>query len=63
MTSKDRGSEFGTGSSDALRNLRMAYKFKGKVLAGQKFPNPGSDFSFNKYRNSKIFMAELQKMN
>jgi hypothetical protein len=40
----------------------MAYKFKGKVLAGQKFPNPRSDSSFKKYLNNKIFIAELKKM-
>jgi len=62
LTSKDRGTEFATGNSDALRNLRMAYKFKGKVLAGQKFPNPRSDSSFKKYLNNKIFIAELKKM-
>jgi hypothetical protein len=47
---------------DALRNLRLAYKCKGKVLAGQEFPDPKFDSSFKKYLNSKIFMAELQKM-
>ena len=47
---------------DALHNLRLAYKYKGKVLAGQEFPNPRSDSSFKKYLNNKIFMAELQKM-
>ena len=47
---------------EALRNLRLAYKYKGNVLAGQKFPNPRSDSSFKKYRNNKIFMAELRKM-
>ena len=62
MTSKDRGSEFATGSSDALHNLRLAYKYKGRVLAGQEFPDPRFDSSFKKYLNNKIFMAELQKM-
>jgi tetratricopeptide (TPR) repeat protein len=47
---------------DAVRNLRLAYKNKDKVLAGQKFPNPRSDSSFKKYLNNKIFMAQLQKM-
>jgi len=47
---------------EALRNLRLAYKYKGKVLPGQKFPDPRSDSSFKKYRNNKIFMAELRKM-
>jgi len=47
---------------DALSNLRLAYKYKSKVLAGQEFPNPRSDSSFKKYLNNKMFMAELQKM-
>ena len=47
---------------EALRNLRLAYKYKGKVLAGQKFPDPRSDSSFKKYLNNKIFIAELKKM-
>lgn len=47
---------------EALRNLRLACKYKGNVLPGQKFPNPGADSSFKKYLNDKIFLAELQKM-
>ena len=47
---------------EALRNLRLAYKYKGKVLPGQKFPDPRSDSSFKKYLNNKIFIAELKKM-
>jgi tetratricopeptide (TPR) repeat protein len=46
----------------ALRNLRLAYKYKTQILADQKFPNPMSDSSFKKYLDNKIFMAELQKM-
>jgi tetratricopeptide (TPR) repeat protein len=46
----------------ALRNLRLAYQYKGKVWAGQEFPDPRFDSSFKKYLNNKIFLAELQKM-
>ncbi len=47
---------------DTLRSLRLAYKYKGKILADQRFPDPRSDSSFRKYQDNKIFMAELQKM-
>lgn len=47
---------------EALRNLRLAYKYKGNVLPGQTFPEPRSDSSFKKYANDKIFITELQKM-
>jgi tetratricopeptide (TPR) repeat protein len=47
---------------EALSNLRLAYKYKSKVLADQKFPSPRSDPSFKKYLNNKMFMAELLKM-
>lgn len=47
---------------EALRNLRLAYKYKRHVLPGQTFPDPKSDSSFKKYANNKIFIAELQKM-
>jgi tetratricopeptide (TPR) repeat protein len=47
---------------EALRNLRLAYKYKRNVLPDQTFPDPESDSSFKKYVNNKIFIAELQKM-
>jgi tetratricopeptide (TPR) repeat protein len=47
---------------EALSNLRLAFKCKGKLLPDQEFPNPRSDSSFKKYINNKVFMAELQKL-
>lgn len=48
--------------SEAIRYLRLAYKFKGNMWSGETIPDPGSDSSFKKYLNDHHFMEELKKM-
>lgn len=45
-----------------LKNLRMAYKYKGNMIYGEDFPDPKVDPSFSKYMQDKDFSAELGKM-
>jgi len=47
---------------EALRNLRLAYQYKGNMLSGKSFPDPKKDPSFKKYLKDKHFRAELDKM-
>ena len=47
---------------EALRNLRLAYQYKGNMLSGESFPDPKKDPSFKKYLKDKRFRAELEKM-
>lgn len=45
-----------------LKNLRLAYKYKGNMISGENFPDPKEDSSFSKYLQDKEFSAELGKM-
>jgi tetratricopeptide (TPR) repeat protein len=47
---------------DAIKNLRLAWKYHSDVLPGDSFPDPRSDSSFAKYLNNEQFRAELDKM-
>ena len=47
---------------EAIRNLRLAYKYKGNKLPGENLPDPKSDPSLKKYLNNKTFIAEIQKI-
>lgn len=47
---------------EALRNLRLAYRYKANMLPGEPFPDPKTDSSFKKYLKDKQFRAELDKM-
>jgi tetratricopeptide (TPR) repeat protein len=46
----------------ALTSLRMAYKYKDKVLPGESLPKPEEDSSFTKYLQDNEFKAELDRM-
>jgi hypothetical protein len=45
-----------------LKNLRMAYKYKGNMIYGEDFPDPKQDSSFSKYMQDKDFIAEMGKL-
>lgn len=47
---------------EALRNLRMANKFKNNMIPGETLPDPRTDSSFRECLNDKQFKAELDTM-
>jgi tetratricopeptide (TPR) repeat protein len=46
----------------AIKNLKLAYKYKNNMLPGEILPNPRNDSSFNKYINTAKFKAELDRL-
>jgi len=46
----------------ALKNLRLAFKYKDNMISGEKFPDPKTDSSFRKFMQDKDFSAEMRKM-
>lgn len=47
---------------NAIKWLRPAFKYKDNMLAGERFPNPETDSSFAKFRDSEKFKKALQEM-
>ena len=51
---------------NAIKYLRLAFKHKGNMIAGERFPNPETDSSFEKFRDSEKFkkaVAEMDRLN
>jgi len=46
----------------AIKNLKLAYKYKKNMLPGETLPNPRNDSSFKKYINTEKFKAELNQI-
>jgi tetratricopeptide (TPR) repeat protein len=47
---------------NAIKYLRLAFKHRSNVLEGTRFPNPETDSSFAKFRNSDKFKKALKEM-
>jgi tetratricopeptide (TPR) repeat protein len=47
---------------DAIKYLRLAYKNKSNMIAGERFPNPMTDSSFEKFRDSEKFVNAVAEM-
>lgn len=51
---------------NAIAQLRLAYKYKANMLKGERFPDPMTDSSFEKFRDGENFkkaIAEMKKRN
>jgi tetratricopeptide (TPR) repeat protein len=46
----------------AIKNLKLAYKYKSNMLPGEKLPDPRTDSSFKKYLNNNTFVEELNRL-
>ena len=47
---------------DAIKNLRLAFKYKGNSIPGESVPDPRTYSSFEKYLNNPEFKAALEQM-
>src|SRR5262245_34950465 len=47
---------------NAIKWLRLAFKYKKNMIAGERFPNPETDSSFQKFMDSEKFRAALKEM-
>lgn len=47
---------------DAIKNLRLAFKYKANSIPGEFIPDPRTDSSFEKYLNNPEFKAALDQM-
>ncbi len=47
---------------NAIKWLRLAFKHKANMIAGERFPNPETDSSFAKFRESEKFKKALAEM-
>lgn len=47
---------------NAIKYLRMAFKYKANMIAGERFPNPETDSSFAAFRDSEKFKKALKEM-
>lgn len=48
--------------ADAIKYLRLAFKYKVNIVPGEEFPDPETDGSFEKFRNSEKFKKALAEM-
>ena len=46
----------------AIKNLRLAYKFKANTIPGEHLPNPATDDSFTRFMNNEKFVKALKEM-
>jgi|ERR1051325_2715951 tetratricopeptide (TPR) repeat protein len=46
-----------------LPNLRLAFKYKGNMMGGERFPDPANDDSFQRFMNDERFLALLRDAN
>jgi hypothetical protein len=47
---------------EALEQLRLAYKYKANMIAGESFPDPLTDDSFRNFVNDKKFVDAIHEM-
>ena len=47
---------------NAIKWLRLAFKYKANMLRGERFPNPETDSSFAKFRDSEKFKKAIAEM-
>jgi tetratricopeptide (TPR) repeat protein len=47
---------------NAIKYLRLAYKYKANMIEGERFPNPETDSSFEKFLDSEKFMKAIAEM-
>lgn len=47
---------------NAINYLRLAYKYKANMIKGERFPNPETDSSFEKFLDSEKFMTAIAEM-
>ena len=47
---------------NAIKWLRPAFKYKANMMAGERFPNPETDSSFAKFRDSEKFRKAIAQM-
>lgn len=47
---------------NAIKSLRLAFKYKENMLTGEGLPNPENDSSFAKFRESEKFRKALAEM-
>lgn len=52
-----------TGDEDnAIKYLRLAFKYKANMMEGESFPDPMTDSSFSKFADSEKFKAAIKEM-
>ena len=49
-------------STDGIYGIRLAFKHKANMIAGERFPNPETDSSFAKFRDSEKFNKAVAEM-
>lgn len=47
---------------NAIKNLRLAFKYKANMIEGERFPNPETDSSFKKFREGEKFKKAIAEM-
>jgi len=47
---------------NAIKNLRLAFKYKNNMIKGERFPNPETDSSFKNFLESETFQKALAEM-
>jgi len=47
---------------NAIKWLRLAYKYKSNMIPGERFPNPETDSSFQKFKDNEKFRAAIKEM-
>jgi len=48
--------------ANAIKFLRLGYKYKNNMLTGERFPDPMTDSSFEKLRDSDTFKKAVKEM-
>ncbi len=46
----------------AIKNLRLAYKFRDNMIPGEHLPNPATDSSFTRFLSNEKFVKALKEM-
>jgi tetratricopeptide (TPR) repeat protein len=47
---------------NAIKWLRSAFKYEANMIAGERFPDPETDSSFTKFRDSEKFRTAIKEM-
>ena len=47
---------------NAIKYLRLAYKYKDNMLKGERLPDPMNDSSFARFRDSEMFKKAVKEM-
>jgi tetratricopeptide (TPR) repeat protein len=45
-----------------ISNLRLAFQYRGNLMAGEEFPNPAEDSSFQRFLKDARFIALLREL-